>query len=86
MKHIKPLTEGKITMSKPNASERFKLHVAAAKENLEKIKALIEDLEKDQEKNQSNWGYTGSMDKINTDLVEIVEFMNGDPSKVKPSR
>ena len=67
-----------------SADVRFKLHVKSIKENIKTLQIEIEKFEKEQAlslTNKNNWGFTGSAEKINEDLVDILEFMGVKGSK-----
>ena len=71
-------------LAKESADSRFKLHINAIKENIKILQAAVADMEKKQSMDNPNWGFAGSADKVNTDLVDIIEFLGEEGVTVKP--
>jgi len=67
--------------AKESADERFKLHVKAIKDNIKILNATIADMEKKQSMNNPNWGFVGSAEKVNQDLIDIIEFLGEEGAK-----
>jgi hypothetical protein len=72
-----------------SADARFKLHMESIKKNMKTIQEELVKFEKEQSSsptNQHNWGFAGSAEKINEDLVEILEFMGAKGKKAPPRK
>jgi len=67
--------------SNEQASARLKLHYGAVLDNLKTLKAAVDDMAG----HDKDWGAVGSMEKVNDDLVDILEFLNK-PGKKAPPR
>lgn len=58
------------------ATEKFNTHYDNAIDMLDKIKGSLNDMKKEYEQNQGNWGFVGSMYHVVEELDEICEFLN----------
>lgn len=58
------------------ATEKFNTHYDNAIDMLDKIKGSLNDMKKEYEQNQGNWGFVASMYHVVEELDEICEFLN----------
>jgi len=64
------------------ANARYLARQEQIKRNLEILKKLLKEDAKDQKKDPENWGFTGSIGEVGTNLEEMVKFMGGNPVKL----
>ena len=69
------ITEGGITYG--TADEEFQDAYKDSFSIIKDIEKEIKKMGKDQKNNKRDWGYTGSMQKVTTELHEIRRFLRG---------
>jgi len=67
--------ENEIIKENANIELKFNEHLQSIFAKLDKIKIGIDDLAIKQQKDPRNWGYVGSLEKINYELDDIIDFL-----------
>lgn len=57
-------------------SKKFSNAYASSLRKLDIIKIALDNLAVEQSKDSRNWGLLGSLNKVNSDLVDILEFLD----------
>lgn len=68
--------------NKQTADARYQARQEQIKLNLEILKKLLKEDAKEQKKNNTNWGFVGSLGEVGNNLELMIQHLGGNPIKL----